>query len=134
MSREKAQETQKGQQFLLWGAAWGRPLALALALAMHGVRDSVDRQVGDLPTLRQNEVGALADKLAKFGWPILRYLCYLLFKFESTLLHGSTGRLRRIGFETLPAFQRPAASNTADIDAKLWRSRISGGAHSRVHG
>jgi len=47
------------QHFSLWGAAWGRHLALALALlalallalalALHGVSDSVERQVGDLP-------------------------------------------------------------------------------------
>jgi len=29
-----------------------------------------------------------ADKLAKFGWPTLRYLCYLLFKPESIIPHG----------------------------------------------
>ena len=40
-----------GKAVSLWGAAWGRSLtlALALALALHGVGDSVDRQVGDLP-------------------------------------------------------------------------------------
>ncbi len=49
------------QHFSLWGAAWGRHLALALAflvlalallalaLTLHGVSDSVERQVGDLP-------------------------------------------------------------------------------------
>ena len=56
-------------------------------LALHGVGDSVDRQGGDRPTPRQNEVCAPADKLAKFGWSTLHYLCYLLFKSESTIPH-----------------------------------------------